>query len=355
MNSLKLHTTKKMRNDDDRSYQRTILTPSSDYASFVIIHLNDYTLNNQIELIIKQCMRVQELVLQIERDMNSSIDTSVAFSIELLNKVLQKQTGLLTYPNDLDGEFGSMPSTGGHIFLHVKSNRMDSCFEVSSHFLRLLKRVNIRVAHVDHTLAFLYKKNQYSNNGFGRDLSQFEDGTENPESIEEKKAALSSPNLINGACFAITQRWIHHRLEWFENELTEKEQENIIGRTKRDSLEYPDNEKSPNAHISRVVITDEEDNELEIVRQSMTYGDVTQHGLFFLAFSSDLNIIKRMLYRMVGKDTQIGEDAHFHDHLMKFTKAVRGQYWYVPSTLELQVGKFYYKENVEKAILQSKL
>ena len=87
----------------------------------------------------------------------------------------------------------------------------------------------------------------------------------------------------------------------------------------------PGRAKPPTAHISRVVI-EEDGEELEIVRHSFPYGTVSEHGLFFIAYTKDLDIPERMLGRMMGTS---GDGLH--DHLMDYTRAVSGAHFFAPS------------------------
>lgn len=75
----------------------------------------------------------------------------------------------------------------------------------------------------------------------------------------------------------------------------------FFGRSKLESIEMEDDVKPDNAHIARVVIEDDEGEELEIVRHSLPYGDGHgEQGLFFIAYTKDLNIIDQMLEHMFG-------------------------------------------------------
>ena len=98
-----------------------------------------------------------------------------------------------------------------------------------------------------------------------------------------------------------------------------------VGRRKKDSKELSDKLKPPTAHISRVVM-EENGKELEIVRHSFPYGTVSESGVFFIAYTKNLNIPERMLSRRYGTD---GDGLH--DHLMDFTRAVSGATFFAPS------------------------
>ena len=71
---------------------------------------------------------------------------------------------------------------------------------------------------------------------------------------------------------------------------------------------------------------EENGKELEIVRHSFPYGTVSESGLFFIAYTKNLNIPERMLSRMYGT---AGDGLH--DHLMGFTQAVTGATFFAPS------------------------
>ncbi|MFN8020360.1 MAG: Dyp-type peroxidase [Acidimicrobiales bacterium] len=158
-----------------------------------------------------------------------------------------------------------------------------------------------------------------------RDLTGFVDGTENP-ALEEAYAVATLPTGAagEGGSFAITQRWVHN-LDAF-HALPVSEQEGVIGRTKADSVELDDDAKPPTAHIARVVIEDDDGDELEIWRRSVPYGTVDEHGLHFVAFSADPSRFERMLRRMYGLD---GDGLR--DRLTDFSRPVSGAAWFVPS------------------------
>jgi porphyrinogen peroxidase len=158
-----------------------------------------------------------------------------------------------------------------------------------------------------------------------RDMTGFIDGTENPPIMQAPEVAVilgSGPGA--GGSFAITQRW-RHDLEAFGN-LPVPAQEGVFGRTKRDSIELDDDTKPPTAHIARVVVEDDEGEELEIFRRSLPYGTVGEHGLYFVAFSADIARFDVMLARMFGTS---GDGVH--DRLTEFTTPTSGAYYFAPS------------------------
>ena len=166
----------------------------------------------------------------------------------------------------------------------------------------------------------------------GRDGTGFIDGTANPPIRRAGDVALvPSGEAGEGGSHVIAMRWVHD-LDAFHR-LSVKDQENVIGRTKVDSVELSDAEKPPTAHIARVEVQ-VGGEELEIFRRSVPYGNVTEHGLYFVAFSAEPARYDIMLSRMFGT----ARDG-VHDRLTEFSHPVSGGYYFAPSLNALnQVG-----------------
>jgi putative iron-dependent peroxidase len=158
-----------------------------------------------------------------------------------------------------------------------------------------------------------------------RDLTGFIDGTENPPVEEAYRVALVSDGQPGaGGSHALVQRWVH-ALDRFEA-LAVEEQEQVIGRTKADSIELDEEAKPATAHIARVVIEDDRGQELEIYRRSVPYGTTAEHGLMFVAFAADPTRMVRMLERMFGASAD-----GIRDRLTAFSTPVTGATYFVPS------------------------
>ena len=104
-------------------------------------------------------------------------------------------------------------------------------------------------------------------------------------------------------------------------------QEQVIGRTKLESIELDEDVQPENSHVSRTVVEDDAGDEMEILRHSLPYGDGKgDQGLFFIAYTKDLSIIDAMLERMFGTS---GDGIH--DRLLHFVTALDGAYYFAPS------------------------
>lgn len=155
----------------------------------------------------------------------------------------------------------------------------------------------------------------------GRDLSGYEDGTENPTGDDAFAAAIvPSPHPLAGSSFVATQRWVHH-FDRFEA-ISPAEQDNTVGRRRSDNEEL---HKAPeSAHVKR---TAQESfvPEAFVVRRSMPWSEGNDGGLMFVAFGHSFAAFEAQLNRMVGQEDGIV------DALFKFTQPVSGAYYWCPA------------------------
>jgi putative iron-dependent peroxidase len=169
------------------------------------------------------------------------------------------------------------------------------------------------------------------NHGPGRDLTGYEDGTENPVGQEAVKAAIvqGQREELNGSSFVAVQQWIHD-LDAFEAMSTEK-RDHTIGRRISDNEELK--EAPASAHVKRTAQEDF-DPQAFVVRRSMPWADEAQQGLVFVAFGHSLDAYAALLQRMVGADDGIP------DALFSFTRPISGAYFWCPP---LRDGRLYLK------------
>ena len=155
----------------------------------------------------------------------------------------------------------------------------------------------------------------------GRDLSGYEDGTENPEGDAAIEAAVAQGlgAGLDGSCFVAVQQWVHD-LDHFES-LSEGERDHIIGRRLSDNEELEDAPDS--AHVKRTA-QESFNPEAFVLRRSMPWADAGGEGLVFVAFGKSFNAFEAQLHRMTG-----GEDGVI-DGLFRFTRPVSGGYYWCP-------------------------
>lgn len=156
----------------------------------------------------------------------------------------------------------------------------------------------------------------------GRDLSGYQDGTENPVAQEAIDAAIVDVQepVLGGSSFVAVQRWQHDfsRLE----RMGENERDLVVGRRRVDNQEIDDAPES--AHVKRTA-QESFTPEAFVVRRSMPWADGMHGGLIFVAFGRSLEAFEVQLRRMVGMDDGIV------DALFKFSRPETGAYFWCPA------------------------
>jgi putative iron-dependent peroxidase len=154
----------------------------------------------------------------------------------------------------------------------------------------------------------------------GRDLTGYEDGTENPtgEKALDSAFAAGKPGLQGSSCVAV-QQWVHDFVRF--DALGREEQDASVGRRRDDNEELED--APPSAHVKR---TAQESFEPEafVVRRSMPWAEGTRAGLVFTAFGRSFDAFEALLNRMMGLEDGVT------DALFRFTRPVTGAYFWCP-------------------------
>ncbi|TNF63448.1 MAG: Dyp-type peroxidase [Burkholderiales bacterium] len=165
----------------------------------------------------------------------------------------------------------------------------------------------------------------FNHNG-GRDLTGYEDGTENPEGDEALPVALmpesAGPHLAGSSLVAV-QRW-HHHMSRFEA-MPRGQQDHTIGRELESNEEL--DEAPDSAHVKRTA-QESFDPEAFILRRSMPWAEGNEGGLVFTAFGHSLDAFEALLRRMSGAEDGIT------DALFTFTEPVSGSYYWCPPVHE---------------------
>jgi len=202
----------------------------------------------------------------------------------------------------------SFPSNQGALFVSIGGDEqgevLDRALEVRRSLagFRLLEEVN----------TFRYRG--------GRDLTGYEDGTENPKDDAAVEAAIiaEGDGLVGGS-FVAVQRYVHDLDVFGKFEAAARDA--IIGRSIETNEEIPDAVAS--AHVKRSA-QESFDPPAFMVRRSMPWGTVSEHGLYFVAFVNELDKFERVLQRMAGLEDGVV------DGLLSFTRAVSGGYYFCP-------------------------
>jgi putative iron-dependent peroxidase len=207
-------------------------------------------------------------------------------------------------------------ATPGDIMFHIRSVRMDLCFELAT---QIMARLGDAVASADEVHGFKYFDE--------RDLLGFVDGTENPLDQAALDATIIGEEDASfaGGSYVIVQKYLHDMKR--SNELPIEMQEKIIGRTKLSDIELDDAVKPTSAHNALTTIV-ENGEEQDILRDNMPFGDVSkgEFGTYFIGYARSPQRIEQMLVNMF-----VGRPPGNYDRLLDFSRAVTGSLFFVPS------------------------
>jgi porphyrinogen peroxidase len=219
----------------------------------------------------------------------------------------QPVDGLRTFPA-MSGPACSVPSTQQALCFLLRGPDRGAVFDLTQDIRELVADAFLLVDSVD---TFKYRE--------GRDLTRFEDGTENPKGKLARKAAIVGEGPLEGSSFVAVQRWVHDLVRF--RQFAEARREELIGRRADSNEEIEDAPES--AHVKR---TEQESYEPEtfMVRRSMPWATAEQEGLEFVAFVESLDRFERQMHRMVGHDDGIV------DGLFSFSRPVTGGYYWCP-------------------------
>ncbi|MGH3261010.1 MAG: Dyp-type peroxidase, partial [Trebonia sp.] len=218
---------------------------------------------------------------------------------------------------ELTGSRHSAPSTAGDLLFHIRAHRMDLCFEYAA---QVMKRLGGTVSVADEVQGFRYFDE--------RDLIGFVDGTESPGGADGIAAAIvavdDDPDFAGGSS-VIVQKYLHDMAAW--NALSVAEQERVIGRTKLDDIELPDEAMPANSHVALNTITGPDGTERQIVRANMPFGNPGrgEFGTYYIGYAATPSVTEEMLVNMF-----VGRPPGNTDRILDFSTAVTGTLFFAP-------------------------
>lgn len=215
----------------------------------------------------------------------------------------------LREPAVLSGAGVAVPATPAALWIWLRGADRGALFYRSRKLQELLAP-SYRV-HAEHD-TFLYEGK--------RDLTGYEDGTENPQGDAAAEAALVSAAGAghDGGSFAALQLWVHD-LARFESFSLDGDA--LMGRRRSDNEEL--DSAPPSAHVKRSA-QESFDPPAFLLRRSMPWLDGATAGLLFLAFGRSFAAFEAILRRMVG-----AEDGVL-DGLLQYSRPVSAAYFWCP-------------------------
>ena len=307
--------------DGPRAVPQPVVAPLTRAAIFLVVTINPGAENTAV--VRSFCGDLAALVRSVGfRVPEGSLSCIVGFGSEAWDRLFGKSRPKELHKfREIRAEDRHAVSTPGDILFHIRAQRMDLCFELSS---QIMTKLGTAVSTVDEADGFRYFDN--------RDLLGFVDGTENPKDQAAIDATLigdEDPDFAAGS-YVIVQKYLHDLAGW--NALHTEEQEAIVGRTKLNDVELDDSIKPTYAHNALTTIK-EDGRGVKILRDNMPFGHAGQkeYGTYFIGYSRSPTTIEQMLQNMF-----IGKPSGNYDRILDFSRAVTGNLFFVPSATFLE-------------------
>ena len=235
--------------------------------------------------------------------------TVVGLGEPLILALGRRVPGLRTFPV-YSGPGFAVPSTPADLWLWLRGDDRGE--------LLLRSKAIVQAFSAAFRLESVIDAFQY---GDSRDLTGYQDGTENPKGKKAVDAGIlqGAGEGMDGSSFVAVQQWVHD-FERF-NALSTREQDDSIGRRKSDNEELTDAPAS--AHVKRTA-QETFSPQAFVLRRSMPWAEGDRGGLVFVAFGKSLDAFEAQLRRMVGAEDGVV------DALFQFTRPVTGSYFWCP-------------------------
>lgn len=285
-------------------YQPGIFEPIPAVARYVVFSLSEKGADAQA---------IKDALLRLSPLANGS-DVVLGIGPSLVAALGAQVPGLHEFP-DFSGHGVKVPATPGTLWCWVRGDDLGDLL----HLTRKVQKALAPAFTVRHVVdAF---RHALGESGHGRDLTGFEDGTENPvgEAAEEAAFVHGLGDGLDGSSFVAVQQWVHD-LDAFEA-LADDERDHHIGRRMADNEEIEDSPVS--AHVKRTAQESFEPPAF-MLRRSMPWMMSMQAGLMFVAFGKSLYAFEAQMRRMAGQDDGIT------DAMFQISRPVSGAYFWCP-------------------------
>ncbi len=215
----------------------------------------------------------------------------------------------------------AMPAVPYDVLLKIRADRYDvlhlaiqQCYQLLAPHLELVEQT--------HCFRFMD----------GRDLTGFIDQPLPPRGRKKRELALISEAqqvAFAQGSYLYYQRYRLDLNRW--QQLTQTQQEAIIGQRKLDGQQLPMAQLNEHSHAVKAAVTDASGQHYPLVFQNMPYGQLKSQGLVILAGSSDPNAYLAWLNRRLGNTS--GQN---YDLLLDYIQADSSAAFFAPSVTFLE-------------------
>lgn len=232
--------------------------------------------------------------------------------MELFPGVLPKQ--LAPFP-DFSEYDRSAPVVPFDLFVQIRADRADICHAIGIEVCALLES---DVELVEQVKGFRFLD--------GRDLTGFVDAADNPRGMKKFDVAIVGDEdpYFTGGSYIHVQRYQHNLEKW--NKLSVAEQEQIMGCSKAENMRFAEHQQAPFSHTKKITMHNVQGQPIELLCQSMPYGDMKVQGQYFVACANSPQPFTEQLRNRI-----VADENGDYDKLLDFTTAETGGAFFAPS------------------------
>lgn len=297
------------------SYQSGITLANAQFGFFIEADFS----SSSLDPIKKACVASLDILEEVQKQFpESQLVQTIAFGDKAWKAFLHHNEAKELKPfQPLGG--GLAPATQHDLLIHVQSLTQKACFALA---FKLLETFGPYITVKTETHGYRLSED--------RGIEGFIDGTENPKGDDIINVGVipeGEPDA--GGSYVLIQKYLHDLKKW--EGISLQQQEDCVGRSKQDNIEFEKEKRLPDSHLGRVNLK-ENGKTLEIVRRSLPFGTISgEHGLLFCAYCNRLYNIETQLLSMFG-DTDGKKDLL----LKHLSKPVSGAYYFAPSIERLR-------------------
>lgn len=280
------------------NFQPGILAPVPQHALYLHFQCSPLSTHEQIKQTLTQLATF-----------SAEQDVVVGIALSLLDRLKTTIPGMRAFP-EFSNSHTAIVRPGFDVWCWLYVHERGELLKAMQRLQGILNPVFTLSLQVD---AFKYQS--------GRDLTGYEDGTENPvEGAAIAAAIVDSDNPhLHGSSFVAVQQWQHNFTHF--DAMSEQAQDHAIGRRRIDNEELEEAPES--AHVKR---TAQENFQPEafVVRRSMPWMQDGQGGLYFVAFGHTFDAFEAQFRKMLGLEDGIS------DALFQFSTPLNNAYFWCP-------------------------
>jgi putative iron-dependent peroxidase len=258
---------------------------------------------------------IRQALLRLSPLANGS-DVVVGLAPSLVAALGREVPGLHEMP-DFSGKV-KVPVTPGTLLCWIRGEDLGDLLHLTRKVQKALAPVFV-VRHVVDAFRHSWSGTH------GKDLTGYEDGTENPEGEAAIEAAFAHGQGagLDGSSYMTVQQWVHD-LDAFEA-LADHDADHHFGRRRSDNEEIED---SPEwAHVKRTA-QESFDPPAFMLRRSMPWMMSMQAGLMFVSFGKSFYAFEAQMRRMAGLEDGVV------DAMFRISKPVNGANFWCPPMVD---------------------